>query len=147
MLGTYQRLTRTTPKKTPALYKIIEHRRNFSLFSAADQAETPLDLSSSSSLSSPQACAPFDLSSSSSLSSPQACAPLDLSSSSSLSSPPQASRSALGMATWVGLSSGETVGALDQVKPVLIAKTAAKNTANFRFDFIYLSNIASCAFG
>src|SRR5690554_5240693 len=137
MLGTYQRLTRATPKKTPALYKIIEHGRNFSLFSAADQAETPFDLSSSSSLSSPQACAPLDLSSSSSLSSPQACAPLDLSSSSSsLSSPPQASKSALGMAIWVGLSSSETVGALDQVKPVLIAKTAAKNTANFRFDFI-----------
>src|SRR5690554_738268 len=157
------------PKKSArAIYNHIA-RANYFYFSSAStsaQAETPFDLSSSSPplsspqacsaldlssssppLSSPQACSALDLSSSSPpLSSPQACSALDLSSSSPpLSSPPQASRSAPGAAT-VALSSSETEGMADQVKPVLIAKTTDKNTANFKCDFIYLSGGARGAF-
>src|SRR5690554_4323790 len=160
MLGTRPRLTsekskyctklRSPKKNARAIYNHIA-RANYFYFSSAStsaQAETPFDLSSSSPpLSSPQACSALDLSSSSPpLSSPQACSALDLSSSSPpLSSPPQASRSAPGAAT-VALSSSETEGMVDQVKPVLIAKTTDKNTANFKCDFIYLSGGARGAF-
>src|SRR5690554_3644695 len=160
MLGTRPRLTsekskyctklRSPKKNARAIYNHIA-RANYFYFSSAStsaQAETPFDLSSSSPpLSSPQACSALDLSSSSPpLSSPQACSALDLSSSSPpLSSPPQASRSAPGAAT-VALSSSETEGMADQVKPVLIAKTTDKNTANFKCDFIYLSGGARGAF-
>src|SRR5690554_3960621 len=160
MLGTRPRLTsekskyctklRSPKKNARAIYNHIA-RANYFYFSSAStsaQAETPFDLSSSSPpLSSPQACSALDLSSSSPpLSSPQACSTLDLSSSSPpLSSPPQASRSAPGAAT-VALSSSETEGMADQVKPVLIAKTTDKNTANFKCDFIYLSGGARGAF-
>src|SRR5690554_868394 len=160
MLGTRPRLTsekskyctklRSPKKNARAIYNHIA-RANYFYFSSAStsaQAETPFDLSSSSPpLSSPQACSALDLSSSSPpLSSPQACSAFDLSSSSPpLSSPPQASRSAPGAAT-VALSSSETEGMADQVKPVLIAKTTDKNTANFKCDFIYLSGGARGAF-
>src|SRR5690554_643424 len=99
---------------------------------SSPQACSAFDLSSSSPpLSSPQACSALDLSSSSPpLSSPQACSALDLSSSSPpLSSPPQASRSAPGAAT-VALSSSETEGMADQVKPVLIAKDRKSTRLN-----------------
>src|SRR5690554_3905581 len=160
MLGTRPRLTsekskyctklRSPKKNARAIYNHIA-RANYFYFSSAStsaQAETPFDLSSSSPpLSSPQACSALDLSSSSPpLSSPQACSAFDLSSSSPpLSSPPQASRSAPGAAT-VALSSSETEGMADQVKPMLIAKTTDKNTANFKCDFIYLSGGARGAF-
>src|SRR5690554_3682096 len=144
MLGTRPRLTsekskyctklRSPKKNARAIYNHIA-RANYFYFSSAStsaQAETPFDLSSSSPpLSSPQACSALDLSSSSPpLSSPQACSAFDLSSSSPpLSSPPQASRSAPGAAT-VALSSSETEGMADQVKPVLIAKDRKSTRLN-----------------
>src|SRR5690554_3888526 len=108
--------------------------------SSPPQACSAFDLSSSSPSSPPQACSAFDLSSSSPSSPPQACSAFDLSSSSTSSSP-QAMRSALGTAVLVAPVSTVKEFGVDQVKPVLIAKTTSRKTDSFNFEFIFDSKV------